>query len=50
MLLYLPLVVCLVGAAVYALAANPKATELARLAYFAGLLVALLGVGGKFVD
>ncbi len=37
-----PLLVCILGALVYALAANPKASEMGRLAYFAGLFVTLL--------
>lgn len=37
----LPLLVALVGMLVYALAANPKVAELARLAYFSGLLITL---------
>jgi len=32
------LIVCIIGALVYALAANPKAAELGRIAYFVGLL------------
>lgn len=39
-----PLLVAVVGALVYGLA-NGKASELGRLAYAAGLLVTLFGVG-----
>jgi hypothetical protein len=39
----IPLVFMVVGAAIYALSSNPKVAELGRLAYFAGMLVALLG-------
>ncbi len=34
-----PFAVMVLGALVYALAANPKASEMGRLAYFAGLVV-----------
>ena len=40
-----PGLVALLGAFVYALAANPKAAELARIAFFCGLLALLLTVG-----
>lgn len=36
-----PLIVMLIGFVVYMAAANPKAAEAGRLAYFAGMLVAL---------
>ena len=41
-ILAIPLLVCLLGLLTYALAANPKATEIGRLAFACGLLVALL--------
>jgi Na+/phosphate symporter len=34
--------VCVIGALVYAFAANPKLSEIGRLAFFAGLLAFLL--------
>lgn len=34
--------VCIVGALMYALAANPKVSELGRISFFAGLLAFLL--------
>jgi hypothetical protein len=34
----IPLLVAVVGALVYALAANPKLQEMGRIAYFVGLL------------
>ena len=37
-----PLLVCVLGALVYAMATNPKLSEMGRLAFFAGLLVTLL--------
>lgn len=42
MIIYFSLLVCVVGALVYALAANPKMVELGRLAYACGLLAFLL--------
>jgi hypothetical protein len=36
--LLVPLLVLVVGALVYALAANPKLQEMGRIAYFVGLL------------
>jgi hypothetical protein len=50
MLIYLSLFVCLIGAFVYALAANPKAAELGLCAYECGLLAFLLQLAPKFVD
>lgn len=39
------LLVCIIGAFVFALATNGKAVELGKLSFFAGLLVTLLHVG-----
>lgn len=44
MVIYLSLFVCIVGAFVWALAANPKAAELGRGAYECGLLAFLLQI------
>lgn len=44
-----PLLVAVVGALVYALAANPKLSEMGRLAFFAGLFVTLLVFAGQVV-
>jgi hypothetical protein len=41
MYILLPCFVCLLGVLAYALAANPKASEMGRLAYACGLLVSL---------
>ncbi len=42
---YISLVVCLLGAVIYVVADKfPKALELGRLAYFAGLFVFLLNI------
>ena len=49
LIILLPLLVCLVGLVVYALASNPKAAELGRLMFFAGLLFTLAAVGGPMV-
>lgn len=42
MVIYLSLLVCVVGALVYALASNPKIVEMGKLSFFAGLLAFLL--------
>jgi len=42
MTIYLSLAVCLAGLLVYIMSAKPKNEELARLAFFAGLLAFLL--------
>jgi hypothetical protein len=42
----IPLLVCILGMLVYALAASPKVAELGRLAYAAGLLVTLFAFSG----
>lgn len=44
MIVYLSLLVCVIGALVYALSANPKLVELGRISYFAGLLAFLIRV------
>ena len=49
MIIYLPLLIAIIGALVYALAANPKAAELGRLMFFCGLWVFLLVYGGSTV-
>ncbi len=38
LIIVVPLLVALIGALVYALAANGKVSELGRIAYFVGLL------------
>lgn len=43
----LPLLVCILGLLVYALAASPKVQELGRLAYACGLLVSLFALAGR---
>ena len=47
LLIYLPLLVCIAGAFVYAITANPKVAELARGAFWDGLLVTLFEFAGK---
>lgn len=42
--IYISLLVCILGAFVWVLAANPKAQELGRGAYWCGLLAFLLEV------
>ncbi len=45
-----PLVICLLGLLVYALAANPKVGELGRISFAMGLLVSLLAFATKTVS
>jgi hypothetical protein len=45
----LALIVCIIGALAYVLCTNPKAAEMGRLAYFAGLFATLLAVGQRTV-
>lgn len=45
MIILLPLLICIIGLVVYALAANPKVAELGRLSFWVGLLVFLLHFG-----
>ena len=50
MSIYLSLLVCLIGMVIYAIASNPKAQELGRLSFFAGLLAFLINVGPKAAE
>jgi hypothetical protein len=43
-IIYLSLLVALIGLLMYAFAANPKLSEVGRIAFFAGLLAFLLRV------
>lgn len=43
MLIYLPLLICVIGLLMYALAANPKLVEVGRMMFWVGLLCFLLG-------
>jgi len=45
MVILLPLLVCIVGLLMYALAANPKLVEIGRIMFWVGLLACLLGSG-----
>jgi hypothetical protein len=47
LVILLPLLVSLVGAIVYFVSANAKFAELGRLAFVAGLLVAMFALSGK---
>jgi hypothetical protein len=40
----IPLLVCLVGVLMYALAANPKLVRIGEILFFCGLLVALFAL------
>jgi len=48
-ILILPLLVCILGMLIYALAANAKVAELGRLAFGCGLLVTLFAFAGHAV-
>jgi hypothetical protein len=50
MLILLPLLICILGALVYALSVNPKLQELGRLSYWVGLLVFLARFGETTVN
>lgn len=45
MIVLVPLLVCLIGMMIYALAVNGKAAEIGRLMFACGLLVTLFRVG-----
>jgi Na+/phosphate symporter len=45
--IYLAVVVCIAGLLVYAISNNPKAMEIGRIAFFAGLLVTLMQWGAR---
>jgi hypothetical protein len=42
MIVYLPVLVALIGVLMYGFCANPKLSEIGRLAFFVGLFVFLL--------
>lgn len=44
-LMSLPLLCAIIGALIYALAANPKAAEMGRLLFACGVLATLLAIG-----
>lgn len=50
MVIYIPLLVALLGALLYGLAASGKVQELGRIMFFCGLLVFLLAIGGHAVS
>ena len=50
MVLAIPFAVAIIGLVVYLAAANPKAAELGRVAFWVGLLVGLLRVGSATVS
>lgn len=49
MVAYVSVLVALVGAIVYFVSANAKAAELARIAFFCGLLVFLFSIAGQSI-
>lgn len=50
MIIYIPFLVCIIGALVYALATNGKVAELGRIAYGCGLLIFLAELAGHVVS
>lgn len=46
---FLSLLVCIIGALMYALSTNGKLQELGRLSFFAGLIAFLVANGAKIV-
>lgn len=50
MIIFLSLLVALIGAGVYVMAANAKAQELGRIAYGAGLIAFLIKVGEPLIN
>lgn len=49
MIIFIPVLVAIIGLLMYALCANPKLVEIGRIAFFCGLLAALLGGGGEML-
>lgn len=49
MIAYVPLLIGLLGMVVYWMAAPPKAQELGRLMFFAGILVTLFAFSGHAI-
>lgn len=50
MTIYISLLVCIIGALVYALSANPKLSEMGRISLFSGLFVFLLQLAPRAVS
>lgn len=46
---YIPVLAAIIGALVYVLAGHPKAAEMGRLLFAAGVLAFLLALAGKSV-
>lgn len=40
-MIYLPLIVCIIGLIIYAIADQPKPAEIGRLMFWTGLLISL---------
>lgn len=49
MIIFLPLLICLIGAMMYALSNNPKVAEIGRCMFWVGLLAFLLGFHGQSI-
>ena len=50
MIILLPLLICVVGLMMYALAANPKLVEVGRMMFWVGLLAFLLSGPSHLVE
>ena len=50
MTIYVSLLVALIGVLAYALSANPKAQEIGRISFFAGLLAFLLQLSPQMLS
>ncbi len=46
---YLPLLICIIGLLIYALAANPKIAEIGRTMMWTGMLVTLMTLASKTI-
>lgn len=47
MIIFIPLLAAIIGVLMYALAANPKLSEIGRILFWTGALVTLLHVGSE---
>lgn len=49
MLIYIPLLICIIGALIFGISQNGKATALAKDMFWCGLLVTLYQMAGKII-
>lgn len=50
MIIWVPLLVCIIGALIFAISTNGKAQTLGQHAFWTGLLVTLLTLAGRVVS